>query len=520
MEPLLSGLAIRYFLCYDEPEDKIGIQSGFEYYQGGTIMERICLLPCESRGTIAPEIYGHFSEHIGGVFRDGLWVGEDSAVSNTHGFRQFVIDRFRELAPPVLRWPGGCFAETYKWRDGIGAREKRPKTMGWWYRNDGRLETNEVGIHEFADFCRLTGAKPYVAANITGMTPMDMRDFMEYCGDPAHSTTLSEERAQNGDEQPFNIPYWGIGNENWGGGGNMTPEQYAREFIRYSTLCQTVNLNDARYIACGANASDYLWTDGFMKEWGGRVPLYALAFHYYCGGAGDPVAFSKEEWETLVTRAGRIGELIERHGAAMDLYDPERKVKIICDEWGCWHPAGSGPSKGYNLFEQQSTMRDGVITALSLNSFNNHCDRVAMANAAQLCNNLHCLFLTGGENAIVTPTYWVYWLYRGHQNAEHIRTAVEGENLSVSASRKDGETLITVANLSFDAEKEVELSAFGAESLPENGTLTVLGGNPHAHNTFDAPEAVKPQETMKFQAKNGKAVATLPPASVAKICLR
>jgi len=480
-------------------------------------MNRICLLPFSSKGTISPEIYGHFSEHIGGVFRDGVWVGENSPVPHTDGFRQFIIDRFRELDPPVLRWPGGCFAETYKWRDGIGPRDQRPTTMGWWYRNDSRLETNEVGLHEFLHFCDLVGTKPYVAANITGMTPMDMRDFMEYCNAPADSTTLAKERGQNGHPEPFSIPYWGIGNENWGGGGNMTPAQYARDYIKYVTLCDTVNLHGAKYVACGANGADYRWTDGFMREYAHRVPLYALAFHYYCGGAGDCVNFNRDEWYSLVYRADRINELIRRHSAAMELHDPEKRVKIIVDEWGCWHPDGSGPSKGYNLFEQQSTMRDAVITALSLNAFNNNCDRVVMANAAQICNNLHCLFLTQGENAIVTPTYWVFRMYKSHMNGQQIQTAVDGKDLSVSASVKEGRTIVTIANMSYDEEKEISLSSFGEGALPAEANLTLLdGGDPHAHNTFDSPDAVSPR-TLSLTAADRAFTFRLPAAGVAAL---
>ena len=227
--------------------------------------------------------------------------------------------------------------------------------------------------------------------------------------------------------------------------------------------------------------------------------------------------FTKEQWDELVTRAGKLDDMIRRHSAAMELHDPEKRVKIIVDEWGCWHPGGSGPSKGYNLFEQQSTMRDGVITALSLNAFNNHCDRVVMANVAQLCNNLHCLFLTGGENAIVTPTYWVFHMYKNHMGASHIRTAIEGGGLSASASEKDGKTTLTIANLSYDEGCEIELTSFGGRELPEEAVLTVLGGDPHSHNSFDAPETVKPSDPVKTEKKDGKFVITMPAASVASV---
>ena len=481
-------------------------------------MEKICLLGCESRGTIAPEIYGHFAEHIGGVYYDGLWVGEDSDVENVHGFRKFIIEKFKAINPPVLRWPGGCFAEDYNWRDGIGPRDKRPVSCGFWYNYDHRLETNAVGTHEFMDFCEMVGAKPYVAANITAQTPMDMRNFMEYLNMPEDTTTLSKERAVNGHAAPFDVRFFGIGNENWGGGGNMTPEQYAREYIKYATICSSVNVNGAKYIACGADSVHVEWTDRFMREFAHRCPIWGLAFHYYCGGAGDPVSFTEEEWYTLIDKASKMEELINRHDAAMLTHDPERKVKIVVDEWGCWHPDGSGPSKGCNLFEQQSTMRDAVITALTLNIFNNHCDRVVMANAAQLCNNLHCLFLAGGEHAIVTPTYYVYDLYKEHQGAAQIETVVTDKTLSVSASERDGTVCITIANTSYDRAAEVEISAF-AKTFGTKAVVTTLAAEPHAHNTFDDPDAVKPAADAEYALTDGTLTLTVPAAAVVRVLI-
>lgn len=482
-------------------------------------MEQICILGSESRGVIAPELYGHFAEHIGGVYYDGLWVGEDSPIENVRGFRKFIVDRFRAINPAVLRWSGGCFAETYNWRDGIGPRERRPKTAGWWYNYDKRVETNRVGAHEFLDFCEMVGAAPYVAANITAQTPMDMRNFMEYLNMPEGTTTLSEERAANGHPAPFDVPFFGIGNENWGGGGNMTPEQYAREYVKYATLCSSVNTNGAKYIACGADSFNIDWTARFMREYAHRCPAWGLAFHYYCGASGDCVDFTRENWNSLVEKANRMDGLIRRHDAAMLTYDPDRRVKIVIDEWGCWHPDGSGPSKGYNLFEQQSTMRDAVITALTLNTFNNHCDRVAMANVAQLCNNLHCLFLAGGEHAIVTPTYHVFDLYKAHQGASQLETVTTDKTLSVSASEKDGKITVTVANMNYDRDVEVSLSAF-AMTLGECAEVTYLvSDDPHAHNTFDNPECVTLSAPETVSAVNGTLVVKAPAAGVVRVVI-
>ncbi len=460
-------------------------------------MKKVYLIYPEETGTIAPEIYGHFSEHIGGVFYDGLWVGRDSDIPNIRGFRRDLVEKLRALHPPVLRWPGGCFAETYDWRDGIG--ENRPVRINWWTSLDGRYESNAVGTHEFLDLCELVGAKPYIAANLTGMTPMHIRDWMDYCLSPRGSTTLALEREKNGRAEPWDIPYWGVGNENWGGGGTMRPEHYADECRRFSTLMYNVTSQVELY-ACGSNAADYDWTHGVVPQ---LVPvkqfLKGFAMHYYCGNAGDPVAFTDEEWDRQLRQAARMEEIITRNWNIISGHDMQDSCRLVVDEWGCWHPDGSGPSKGYNLFEQQSTMRDAMVSALTLNIFNNHCDKVRMANAAQLVNNLHCSFLAGGEHCIVTPTYHVFDLYKEHQGAKAFHTVVTDNeafesSVTVSASVRDGKTLVTIGNLSCTQEAVLELSAVGC-ALPETATLRLLANEDlHAHNTFEQPENVKPVE--------------------------
>ena len=457
-------------------------------------MKTLYLIYPKKVGTIAPEIYGHFSEHIGGVFYDGLWVGKDSEVSNINGFRKDLVEKLKAINPPVLRWPGGCFAETYDWRDGIG--ENRPVRRNWWTLNDGRLEDNSVGTHEFVELCELIGAKPYFAANMTATTPLHIRNWMDYCLSPQGSTTLALEREKNGHPEPFDIPYWGVGNENWGGGGNMRPEHYADEYRRYATLMDNVS-QKAELFVCGSNADDYSWThgvvEGIANSW---TRSNGFAMHYYCGYAGEVTAFTEEEWDQLLVKANKMEEIILRNWAIISGHNMQNKCGLVVDEWGCWHPDGSGPSKGYNLFEQQSTMRDAMVTALTLNIFNNHCDKVKMANAAQLVNNLHCLFLAGGENCIVTPTYHVFDLFKGHQGAECIESIVTdndtfNSSLSVSASVKDGKTLITIGNLSCREDVEFELAAAGMD-LPAQGTAKLLyNEDMHAHNTFEDPDAVQ-----------------------------
>ena len=458
-------------------------------------MKTVHLIYPRTIGTIAPEIYGHFSEHIGGVFYDGLWVGRDSAIPNIRGFRANLVEKLRVLRPPVLRWPGGCFAETYNWRDGIG--EDRPVRRNWWTRLDGRMESNAVGTHEFMDLCELIGAKAYFAANLTGMTPMDIRDWMDYCLSPRGSTTLALEREKNGHPEPFDIPFWGVGNENWGGGGNMRPEYYADEFRRYATLMRNIR-EDAQFYACGTDGMDYSWTHGVMRNLSTtRCKADGFAMHYYCGTAGEAAEFTPEQWDQQLCQAQKMEDIILRNWAIISAYGMEKTCPLIVDEWGCWHKDGSGPSKGYNLFEQQSTMRDAMVAALTLNIFNRHCDKVRMANVAQLVNNLHCLFLAGGENCITTPTYHVFDLYKDHQGARSIETLVTenesfSDSLSVSASVKDGRTLITVGNLSCSADSVFTLKATGL-ALPETAEGKLLcSADIRDHNTFETPEKVKP----------------------------
>ena len=491
-------------------------------------MKSVTVCLNHSRGVIAPEIYGHFCEHLGGVFYDGLWVGPDSPIENIHGFRKALVDSFRKICPPVLRWPGGCFAETYDWRDGIGPREKRPRRLNWWYNNDGRVESNQVGTHEFIDLCRLVGAQPYFAANMTSVTPLHIRDWMEYCNMPAHETTLADERAQNGDEQPFGVRYWGIGNENWGGGGNMTAEMCAREFMRCATVCRSVPGQKA-LVACGANGHDVAWTREMMRTMRAKDCMpEALSVHYYCGTAGTPQEFTEAEWYELLRKADFMRRIVDDHRAAMDEFDPERRVSLFVDEWGCWHQEGTGPSKGKNLFEQQSNLRDAVVAALTLNLFNNRCDVVGMSNVAQLCNNLHTLYLASGEHFLETPTYFVYDLFKAHQGARQLETLVDcgcagpddGEaplcQVSASASQaQDGSVTLTLANLSVTDSADVRLDALGGALTGTAEISTLCAADPHTCNTFENPHAVRPvRESRPFASGD---TIRLPAASVVSV---
>ena len=500
--------------------------------RSGCGVDRVKIDWTHSRGQISRELYGHFSEQIGGVFYDGLWVGEDSPVENIRGFRKSLVDSFKKIAPPVLRWPGGCFAETYDWRDGIGPREKRPRRVNWWYGCDQRTESNQVGTHEFMDFCRMVGAEPYLAANMTSLPALHIRNWMEYCNFPAGETTLADERAKNGDPAPFNVRYWGIGNENWGGGGQMTPEMCAREFIRFSTIARPLGQKDMRLIMCGANGHDLEWTRRLMKEWAARrwheMPTWGLSVHYYTtASAGkDDVIFDENGWYDTLFRADYMRRIVDDHRLVMDECDPERKIKLVIDEWGIWHKDGTGPSRGYNLFEQQSNMRDAAAAALTLNLFNNRCDLVGMANVAQLCNNLHSLYLASGEHFVETPNYHVFRLFMDHQGAKQLQTEVYADSLekpgydslctlSASASRKENTLTLTLANLSLTEGKEICLDGLEGKVKGPSRLTLLFSDDPNACNTFENPAAVVPREREIILG--AQPVLFLPAASVAKL---
>ena len=492
---------------------------------GGGIMSKIYLIYPKKKSVIAPELYGHFVEHIGGVIYDGVWVGKDSNIENQNGFRSFIIEKLKHIKTPVIRWPGGCFAEIYDWRDGIG--KNRPIRYSWWTVCDEKYESNAVGTHEFVDFCRLTGAKPYFAVNVTSADVMDAFKWMDYCMSPAKTTSLSQERANNGEKEPFSIPFWGIGNENWGGGGNMRPEYYADIYRRFSTVAAKQPW-DIKLIAGGADGADYNWTHKFCENTENSLRrMSGYSFHYYTHTHDHVLEYTRDDWYDVIRRGLQIEELINRHWAIISGHGMCDCAKLVIDEWGIWHQQNHcAPSNGEHLFEQQSTMREAVHAAMSLNIFNNHCDKIMMANVAQLVNNIHSLFLSYGKDCIVTPTYYVFDMYKNHQGARLIETVTEcteqtffeGDteykisNINVSASEKDGKITITAANLSYDNDEKIDLEFLG-KSMPDEFKVTMLTAKDcHDCNTFENPDSIIP---VSCSIKGN--TVTIPKASVAML---
>ena len=490
----------------------------------------------KSIGTISPTIYGHFIEHLGGVIYDGVWVGEDSKIPNVRGIRLALVEAMRRIKPPVIRWPGGCFADHYDWRDGIGSREKRPRRINFWILRDPKHseETNAFGTHEFIDFCNQIGTQPYIVANVGSGSPREFARWVEYCNCSAN-TSLTRERRTNGSPEPFNVRYWGIGNETWGCGGHFTPEDYCTEYTRFATYAYDFGVG-LKLIACGPSGNCLEWTHRFFEKLtqgqpeNFRVPIWGFAPHYYCGSAGTALDFSDAQWYQLLKQAAYMDTLIQEQWEAMAEYDPQHRVKLVVDEWGCWHPSGTEINP-YHLFEQMSTLRDALAAALTLDIFNNHCDKVAMANVAQLVNCIHSLFLADGEHFVRTPNYYVFDMYKDHQGAKCLKTKLEADDISYtidgekrtipglwgSASLQENKLTLTLVNLQLKDPLETKINIIGA-TVKQIVQTVLTHQDSHAHNTFETPDVLIPK-SKKLELTGEKFTIELEPASVSKFTL-
>jgi alpha-N-arabinofuranosidase len=474
----------------------------------------------QGKETISRHIYGHFSEHLGHCIYEGYWVGEDSAIPNTRGIRQDVVAALKRSRIPVLRWPGGCFADEYHWKDGIGPRAQRPSMVNTHW--GGVTENNHFGTHEFLDLCEQLGCEPYICGNVGSGTVEEMQQWVEYITFDGQSP-MADLRRKNGREQPWKLKYFGVGNENWGCGGNMRPEYYADQYRRFATYVRNFGENRIFKIACGPNGGDYRWTEVLMREVGRRMA--GLALHYYCGSgrkSRSATQFGEEDWFHLLRSALRMDELVTKHVEVMDRYDAERRVALIVDEWGAWHAVEPGTNPGF--LYQQNTLRDALVAGLTLNIFNRHCDRVKMANIAQTVNVLQAMILTDREKMLLTPTYHVFELFAVHQDAQLLpadltcadyRYQVEGiPALSVSASRdQQGKIHVSLCHTDPNQPAEVNCELQGAKARSVTGRVLTADAIT-AHNTFDQPEAVKPTEFKAVRLTENGFAATLPAKSV------
>ena len=487
-----------------------------------TTTGRIVVDAAKPIGIINPCIYGHFTEHIGGVIYDGIWVGPDSPIPNIHGIRKELVDYMRRISPPVIRWPGGCFADKYHWMDGIGPRSKRPVRYGRWSES---TESNAFGTHEFMEFCKLVGAEPYLAGNLGTGTPEEFQSWVEYCNAPAGSTTLARLREKNGHKEPFNVRYWGVGNEAWGCGGSFTPEDYCAEYRKFSTWLPAFG-TPLYLVASGPSGNDTTWTKRFFDHLYDykSATVNGWSPHYYCGTAGTALQYTDDQWYELIARAEDVDRLIQDQWQALATHDPSHGIKLVIDEWGCWHPAGTEINKRH-LFEQMSTLRDALVAAVTLDTFNRQCDKVAMANVAQLVNNLHSLFLADGPRFVATPNFYVFEMYRVHQGAESLPVRITGPQaqyqaggektmpcLAGSASRTGNILHLSITNV--DAHRPVEATIDLGGAVVTKARQTVLTArNIHAHNTFQSPREVV-STASDLAVSGGELKHVFPPASV------
>jgi len=472
---------------------------------------------------ISKHIYGHFSEHLGRCIYDGFYVGQESDIPNNDGVRTDIINSLIDLKIPNLRWPGGCFADTYHWKDGVGPREDRPSMVNRWW--GGVTEDNSFGTHDFLNLCETLGAEPYLAANVGSSTVKEFTEYVEYVLHKGGSP-MADWRKENGREEPWKVKYWGVGNEMWGCGGNMTAEHYANVYRQYATFMTDWTNSDGIFrIASGANVDDYHWTEVLMRD----IPkglIEGVALHSYSfvewNDKGSSVDYSEEQYFSTMQTALMMDTLVTNHSAIMDKYDPENKIALVVDEWGGWYEVMEGTNPGF--LYQQNTMRDAMIAGTTLNIFNNHAERVKMANLAQTVNVLQAVVLTEGEKMILTPTYHVMKMYNVHQDAELLsmdfnspKYVFDGEELpaiSASASKnKNGVVHISLVNIDANKEHTVALSLeeLGVKQL--SGTI-LTSKNLQDHNSFDNPGAVQPKEFSKIKVKKGQAEIVLPPFSV------
>lgn len=480
-----------------------------------------------SKGTISPHIYGHFAEHLGRCIYDGFWVGEDTTIDHIDGIRRDIVEALRKINIPVLRWPGGCFADEYHWKDGVGPKADRKRLINTHW--GGVVENNHFGTHEFLQLCELLDCEPYVVGNVGSGSVVEMQEWVEYMTFGGESP-MSLWREKNGRKQPWPIKYYGVGNENWGCGGNMRPEFYADLYRQFQTYVRNFGDNKIYRIACGANSFDYEWTEVLMRQAGKYMD--GLSLHYYTvpgewAHKGSATQFGEADWFTTLQKALVMDDLVQKHSDIMDKYDPEKRVGMIVDEWGTWYDVEPGTNPGF-LF-QQNSLRDALVAGLTLNIFNNHCDRVYMANLAQTINVLQALVLTEGDKMILTPTYHVFDMYQVHQGAKQANVTVEkgamyqfGDQqipqLTVSASHNEAETLhVTLCNLDHQNGADVALSTT-AEFSQVNGRV-LTAPEMQAHNTFDQPDTLRPTSLDNISIDGESLTITLPPMSVVLLTL-
>jgi len=475
---------------------------------------------------ISKEIYGHFAEHLGHCIYGGIYVGDTSKIPNTNGYRTDVVGALKEMKIPVLRWPGGCFADTYHWMDGVGPKNERASIVNVHW--GGVTEDNSFGTHEFLDFCELINTEPFVSLNVGSGTVREASEWVEYVTS-SNKSPMTDLRKKNGRTEPWKVKFWGIGNETWGCGGEMTAEYYSDIYRQYAGFARGASYK----IACGASDSQYDWTETLMKNTQNKQHLIqGLSLHYYTithdwTYKGSATNFTEEEWFTTLSKTLFMDEIITKHSTIMDKYDPGKKIGLVVDEWGNWFEVEPGTNPGF-LF-QQNTLRDALVAGINLNIFNNHSDRVQMANIAQSINVLQSVILTKDDKMVLTPTYYVFKMYAVHQDATLIPLNLTSESyefnkksipaVNASASIKDGVVSITLCNLNPNKTAVTEFTLTGQDFTSATAQI-VTSANMADYNDFDKAEKVNIKPFTVNKPKNGNLKIELPAKSVVLIQLK
>ncbi|MBR5804325.1 MAG: alpha-N-arabinofuranosidase [Bacteroidaceae bacterium] len=494
----------------------------------------ITVHPEQGKEIISKHIYGQFAEHLGSCIYGGLWVGEDSPIPNTNGYRNDVLNALRSLQIPNLRWPGGCFADEYHWMDGIGPKENRPRMVNnnW----GGTVEDNSFGTHEFLNLCELLGCEPYVSMNVGSGTVQETAQWVEYM--TAKDGPMAKLRKQNGREEPWKVKFIGVGNESWGCGGNMRPEYYADLYRRYQTYCREYSGNSLFKVASGATDYDYNWTEVLMENVGEL--MHGLSLHYYtCVGwdgdtKGSATKFNESQYYWALGKCLEIEPVMQKHIAIMDKYDEDKSIALLLDEWGTWWDEEPGTIKGH--LYQQNTMRDAFVAALTLNVFHKYTDRLKMANIAQIANVLQSMILTKDDKMVLTPTYHVFDMYKVHQEATHLPIDLVCDTVSVNSDyfgekegqrqvpmmsatvsrNSEGVIHISLANVSLKETSEVELNLNDLKVKNITGTI-LTSKNINDCNTFENPDLVKPQPFKGAKLNKGIVKVKLPAMSIVSL---
>ncbi len=493
-------------------------------------MEKYLINPNQKIAKINKDIYGHFSEHLGRCVYEGLYVGEDSSIPNVNGMRCDAVEALKEMGIPVLRWPGGCFADEYHWKDGIGKKENRKKMINTHW--GGVVEDNSFGTHEYFELCRQLGCDTYVNGNVGSGTVEELNEWVEYMTFDGVSP-MAQLRKDNGSEKPWNLKYLGVGNESWGCGGNMDPEYYGCLFKRYNTYCRDYDKDKhILRVACGPNSDNYHWTKEVMD----KVKHHAdcIALHYYTTPTGNwdhkgsATQFDTNEYNSTIFKAYRMEELVTNHLAMMDSVNPQKWVKLIIDEWGTWYDVEPGTNPGF--LYQQNTMRDAIVAGLTLNIFNKHADRIMMANIAQTVNVLQAVLLTDGEKMIKTPTYYVFKMYKEHQNNTLLGSYITTSNIDSKNDNKSFPQLVesasvdengviysTITNTS--STKSAKVKCQVADTKVNTLRAEIISGECHTKNDFDSPENVRTEEFTDFRKLADGFTVNIPPCSVVKFVI-